>query len=225
MNPRTYLTWMNLVYSGGKKSNGRIIMSLTVNMEGDIKWTVVIGKPTKSHAFRNLNIKTQLPITWYSNKKAWMTSAIFTEWLQTFNRKMSAQGRYVLLFLDNTTSHPHSISTLNQCQVSAFPANTISILQLLVQHLIQNVKLLHSTGGVFYVGVQASQVAKFIIVLCAVTCIHSAVNTVCRSTVLKCFAKAGFSIDEPDDVPLDLNEGWEERFVEEFLPGTRDTKE
>uniref|UniRef100_A0A4W3JWA6 HTH CENPB-type domain-containing protein n=1 Tax=Callorhinchus milii TaxID=7868 RepID=A0A4W3JWA6_CALMI len=135
-----------------------------------------------------------------------------------------------------------------------FPANTTSILQSLDQGIIKNVKmhyrrsLLPMVLGEMFKGVQASQVAKSINILHAVTWIHSSINMVRRSTVQSCFANAGFSVDEPveedpdDDVPLahaeeysaidsdgpsteDLNEGQEELLVEEFLPGTRDTEE
>jgi hypothetical protein len=50
-----------------------------------------------------------LPVIYRNNKKAWMTSAIFEDWITRFDKKMRQQNRHVLLFLDNAPSHPQII--------------------------------------------------------------------------------------------------------------------
>jgi len=49
-----------------------------------------------------------LPVQYRNNKKAWMTSTIFDDWLRSFDKKMRSQKRNVLLFVDNAPSHPRA---------------------------------------------------------------------------------------------------------------------
>uniref|UniRef100_H3A6Q7 HTH CENPB-type domain-containing protein n=1 Tax=Latimeria chalumnae TaxID=7897 RepID=H3A6Q7_LATCH len=74
-----------------------------LNMAGDFEKTLIIGRSAKPHCFRNIDINQLL------NKRAWMTSTIFIEWITQFNRKMCRQDRHALLFLDNASAHPHDL--------------------------------------------------------------------------------------------------------------------
>ncbi|KAH3739154.1 hypothetical protein DPMN_045801 [Dreissena polymorpha] len=47
----------------------------------------MIGKAATPRCFRNTDV-SRLPVMWRHNKKAWMTSALFTEWVQLFNQRM-----------------------------------------------------------------------------------------------------------------------------------------
>jgi translation initiation factor 2 alpha subunit (eIF-2alpha) len=52
------------------------------------------------------NVKlNDLPVIWRYNKKAWMTSEIFSEWLNEVNRRMKRANRKILLFVDNARNH------------------------------------------------------------------------------------------------------------------------
>ena len=68
-----------------------------------------------------------------------MTSGIFSSWLNSFNDKMKAQHRNVLLFLDNAPSHP--TLDLSNVKLVFFPPNTTSVLQPIDQGVIQSLKL------------------------------------------------------------------------------------
>ena len=205
--------------TGGKRSKERLTLVLACNMLGDFDRVLVIGKAAKPHAFRNLNVNTQLPVTWRFNKKAWMTSQLFTEWLTSFNSKMRLQKRQVLLFLDNAPSHPHNLPNFSNVKLVFFPANTTSALQPLDQGIIQNVKVLYRKRLLQKVlddidtGLTASELVKSVNVLNVITWVHSAVKSVKPQTVTKCFVKSGFSTptqhstqdsedDENDDIPL-----------------------
>ena len=124
---------------GGKHSKDRLTLALTCSMTGEFDTPLVIGKSTKPHAFRNLRTD-QIPVTWRHNEKAWMTSQLFTEWLQSFNAKMRCRRRKALLFVDNAPSHPHDSATFSHVKVVFLPATTTSVLQPLDQGIIQNVK-------------------------------------------------------------------------------------
>ena len=69
------------------------------NMDGSEKLPLmVIGKFERPRCFKN--VKT-LPVAYKFNKKAWMTSVIFTDWLRKLDRQFTAQRRKVLMLVDN----------------------------------------------------------------------------------------------------------------------------
>ena len=91
--------------AGGKKSKEHLTVALCVNASGEIEKPLVIGKSLKPRCFKNVNTK-KLPVLWTANRKAWMTSDIFQEWLKKFNVKMQKKKRHVLLLLDNAPCYP-----------------------------------------------------------------------------------------------------------------------
>ena len=101
---------------GGKQSKLRLTTMLCCNLSGEHEKVLVIGKAAKPRCFKNVD-PSQLPVTWRANKKAWMTTEIFVEWLKSFDKKMRLQKRNVLLFIDNhlsvspTSSFKCSLST------------------------------------------------------------------------------------------------------------------
>nr|XP_002736427.2 PREDICTED: tigger transposable element-derived protein 4-like [Saccoglossus kowalevskii] len=123
---------------GGKKSKERLTVMLCANMVGDKEKPLVIGKSTKPRCFKNIKSKN-LSVDYYANKKAWMNSKIFEDWLCKFDRKMRRQGRKILLFADNAPSHP--TINLKNIKLQFLPANTTSKSQLMDQGIIQTTKL------------------------------------------------------------------------------------
>ena len=65
---------------------------------------LVIGKSEKPRCFKGVN---SLPTPYRTNKKAWMTSIIFTEWVREQTRKLSMQNRHVAIVIDNCPAHTH----------------------------------------------------------------------------------------------------------------------
>ncbi|XP_016664989.1 tigger transposable element-derived protein 4-like [Acyrthosiphon pisum] len=100
---------------------------------------LLIGKSAKPRCFKG--IKTY-PLDYESNKKAWMTSALFEKWLSNFDKKMSLKGKKVLLLIDNCTAHKTK-KKLNSIKVDFFPPNTTSQIQPMDQGIIQNIKILY----------------------------------------------------------------------------------
>jgi len=72
----------------GKQSKESITISLCANMLGEKEHLLVTGKSAKPRRFRNIS-SSQLPASYYHNKKAWMTSAIFDDWVKSFDRQKS----------------------------------------------------------------------------------------------------------------------------------------
>ncbi|KAL0224181.1 hypothetical protein P9112_003571 [Eukaryota sp. TZLM1-RC] len=64
----------------------------------------IINKSQKPRGMKP-NTANSLNLLWYANKKAWMTSSIFTDYCKKLNEKMRANGRQILLLIDNAPSH------------------------------------------------------------------------------------------------------------------------
>ena len=124
--------------TGGKRSKERLTIALCASMTGEKLPALVIEKCKKPRCFKNITPKA-LPVIYTSNKRAWMNSALFQWWLETFNRKMRRQSRNVLLFVDNAPSHP--TAELSNVKLAFFPPNTTSKSQPMDQGIIQTMKL------------------------------------------------------------------------------------
>ncbi|XP_041372694.1 tigger transposable element-derived protein 4-like [Gigantopelta aegis] len=123
---------------GGKKSKDRITLLVTANMTGTEKLKLlVIGKSAKPRCFKNVR---SLPVDYRSNKKAWMTGALFTEWVKDLDKSMKRQKRKILLLVDNCPAHP-KVSGLTSIILAFLPPNTTSKIQPMDQGIIANVKV------------------------------------------------------------------------------------
>ncbi|XP_067143383.1 tigger transposable element-derived protein 1-like [Centruroides vittatus] len=81
--------------------------------------------------------KNQLPVIWRSNKKAWMTKAIFEDWFK--NHFCTEVKKYLpdknlsnkaLLILDNAPGHPTNLSELSEdVMIEYLPKNTTALIQ------------------------------------------------------------------------------------------------
>ncbi|XP_019636442.1 PREDICTED: tigger transposable element-derived protein 4-like [Branchiostoma belcheri] len=122
---------------GCKRSKDRITIMFCANLLGEKEKPLVIGKSRNPRCFKNVNVKS-LPVHYYNNRTAWMTSGIFEDWLKKFDRKLGREKRKGLLFLDNATSHPEL--QLRNLKLIFFPPNTTSVLQPMDQGIIQTTK-------------------------------------------------------------------------------------
>ena len=103
----------------------RLTVLLAMNAdESDKLKPFVIGRAVKPHCFRN--VKTILT-RYATNKKPWMTSCLFTDFLMSLDKSMRIQKRKILLFIDRCPAHPLNCN-LKNAKVLFFPANYTSIL-------------------------------------------------------------------------------------------------
>lgn len=80
--------------NGGKHSKERITLIFAVNMDGSDKLKpLLIGKSAKPRCFKNIH---SFPMHYRNNKKSWMTTDLFNEWLQIVNKDMQSQNRKIL---------------------------------------------------------------------------------------------------------------------------------
>jgi transposase len=156
---------------GGKKSKERLTVMLCCSFTGEKLRPLVIGKAENPRCFRGVQ-KNQLTVTWKSNRKAWMTRALFQEWLLELDRKMGVAKRKIILFLDNASSHP-SIP-LQNIKLQFLPPNTTSCLQPLDQGIIRTFKVYYRKNLIRHVlsriddTMTASDICKCVHVLHAV---------------------------------------------------------
>ena len=67
---------------------------------------LIIDKAKKPRSFKNGKM---LPLPYKNNKKAWMTSDVFEEWLRKLDQGFAAQIRKVAMIVDSCLAHPHTL--------------------------------------------------------------------------------------------------------------------
>ena len=122
---------------GGKKAKERITVLLCCSLLGEKLRPLVIGKSETPRCFKGVS-KSDLPVIWRANRKAWMTSDIFKKWIVSVNCELEKANRRILLFCDNASCHQHL--KLTNITLQFFPPNTTSRLQPLDQGIIRAMK-------------------------------------------------------------------------------------
>ena len=91
--------------SGTKKCEQPITVALCCNAdEADKTQPLVIAKPASPRCLpKTFNVQTVKQ--YYPNAKAWMTAAIFTEWLKGLEWKMAAKQRHIFSCILSTKSY------------------------------------------------------------------------------------------------------------------------
>ena len=113
---------------------------------------------------------------------------------------MTAQGRNVILILDNCKAHPQEISGLKSVRLSFLPPNTTSVTQPMDQGVIRTMKAYYRTHLVRRIIKEidegsSSTGPKGVSVLDAMVMVTIAWQQVKDTTVQACFRKAGISTD------------------------------
>ena len=199
---------------GTKKLKERITVVLTCNADGSEKLRpLVIGRANKPRCFKNFNHK--LYVDYDYNKKAWMTSAIFAQWLMDLNNKMKRQQRHILLILDNAPGHiiPDGLTNV---KVHFLPPTTTSHLQPLDAGIICNFKSHFRKQQLNLIVEQIDNTGSHKIeVSDAIRFIKHAWDSVTPTTIVHCWQHTGLvprdtaqdndlspREDEDDDLPL-----------------------
>ena len=89
---------------GTKQSKERISIMLACNAMSDKLKLLVIHKHANSHAFKGID-KTNLPVYYYWNKKAWMQTSIFQNWIKKVNEIMRQQNKNIIMLLDRIENY------------------------------------------------------------------------------------------------------------------------
>ncbi|GFW09237.1 tigger transposable element-derived protein 1 [Trichonephila clavipes] len=108
MPTRTYIAKSEKTASGFKAAKDRVTLLLCSNASGDrMLKPLLVNRSLKPRALKGKDLNT-LPVHWMANKKAWVTTAIFTEWfnecfvpeVENYMNEMGLEFK-ILLILDN----------------------------------------------------------------------------------------------------------------------------
>ncbi|KAF9223569.1 DDE-domain-containing protein [Gyrodon lividus] len=105
--------------SGVKGKKLWLTYLFTMNADGSKKLPLlIIGKAQKPWAFKN-KTGTQLGFHYRNNVKAWMTAALYQEWLLDWDRKLRNEDRKILLLQDNFAGHivPETLTNIHVVNV------------------------------------------------------------------------------------------------------------
>jgi len=194
-------------FIGGKHSKERITILVCCNADGsDKRKLMVIGKSAKPRCFRKIK---SLPVIYEANKKAWMTSDIFKNYLLKWNNQLARKNRNILLLIDNCPSHIFNF--LSNIKVVFLPKNTTSVLQPCDLGIIKCIKGRYRLLMMkkLIANFEISRNEKYIDILDGIYMIASAWNDINISTIQNCFIKAGIitetiALEEYADEP----DGW-----------------
>ena len=141
---RTYTTHDDRNVAGYKNSKERVTLLLGGNASGDVKLKpLLLHRAENPRALKHAD-KDSLPVIWRSNRKAWVTKKVFSEWFQgyfipfiaNYNAEHGLENK-ALLLLDNAPGHPTDLEMNHpHIKIVFIPPNTTSILQPMDQGII-----------------------------------------------------------------------------------------
>lgn len=191
---------------GGKLSKERITVMVCANMDGSHKLDLfVVGKSKRPRCFKGVRT---LPVTYAANTRAWMTQALFEDWLRKLDLELKQANRHVLLIVDNCPAHG-VVEGLEAIQLEFLPPNTTAVLQPMDQGVIKCLKMTYRKFLLKRMLVcMDSSMPYDITLLSSLGMLASAWNEVKCTTIMNCFNHA-FSTPDcirdtvPDSVQSD----------------------
>jgi len=184
---------------GGTQSKQRLTVHFTTNMSGTEKLPpLIIGKTRRPRNFPKLQkgkchfSLSQLGCYYRHNRKAWMDSSLFEEYLKLLQAKFSKENRHILLLLDNFIAHKLNHLNLNNVKLLFLPANTTSVSQPLDQGIIRSFKAHYRKDLLnhYWNLIKVDKVPKEVDVWLAIRLILDAWRKVNSETIHNCFKKA-----------------------------------
>ncbi|GAU95091.1 hypothetical protein RvY_06768 [Ramazzottius varieornatus] len=134
--PRKTLLKVGQGMKGGRKVAERISVMFCCSASGEKLPSLVIGRSKKPRSSAKAKLDFERAgFTWASNKKAWITQAVFTAWLKELNEKPIRQKRTILLLLDNASGH--KVASLSHEKRVFLPPKQTSRIQPLDQGIIK----------------------------------------------------------------------------------------
>ncbi|XP_006002184.1 tigger transposable element-derived protein 4-like [Latimeria chalumnae] len=183
--------------SSGKQSKQRFTVLLAANNDGsDKRKLLVTGKSAKPCCFNGIQIN-RLPVQYMANKKVWMVSTIFEEYVRALDHDMVQQKRKVVFIVDNCPAHPH-LTGLKAVCLQLLPPNTTSHTQPLDSGVIRNFKVHYHHDLAMHTLIAADSGNTFKPdVLMSITIMKKAWDLVEKETIAKCFCHCGFTCEQP----------------------------
>ena len=188
---------------GIKQKKTRLTYAFTVNAEGsDFRKPIVIGSAWRPRCFAK-RAGTALGFDYHANAKAWMTMTLFEGWLTAWDAELGAQGRKVLLLLDNFSGHNIEKGKVESITLVRFAPNMTSHVQPLDCGIIRAFKAYYRQALMVRSvdRLQAGENDVYAInQLEAMRMAETAWGRVTRTTVVNCWRKSG--ILPQDSAPI-----------------------
>jgi hypothetical protein len=153
MSNRTYITQEETSLPGHKPMKDILTLLLCGNASGVCKIKpLLIYHSENPRAFKKHNIKkSQLPVMWRSNSKAWITRQYFTEWFNfVFGPSVKSYleehrlSLKAVLIMDNAPAHPLNLLEYDFITIKFLSPNTTPLVQPMDQQIISNFKKLYT---------------------------------------------------------------------------------
>lgn len=188
LSPTNTLAFKDEKCHGGKRAKDRVTVFVGASMTGEKLPLLIIGKSESPRAFRNKHV----PLDYTSNKKAWMTSAIFEMYIRKIDKRMVSASRRIAMIVDNCPSH-FLIKNLKAVTLFFLPPNTTSKTQPMDNGVIWSLKshyrkslmaqllILHDAKKIFKANLLTSLIW-----------LKNAWESVKTETIVNCFKVSGF---------------------------------
>ena len=186
---------------GGKQSKKRCTVALFVAANSSkVCEPIVVWRSKKPRCFKKLkNIYRPHGVYYFANAKAWMTTEIMQEGLK-MNKTMIAEGGNILLFLENSPSHPGILQEgLKNLKLEFLLKNTTSRLYSCDAGIIKNFKHKYRTLFIPYILARidsvnrtATEIVKDVTMMKVIEWIQASSADVSEKTIKKCFEKFAF---------------------------------
>ena len=177
--------------AGEKFSKVRLTGLEAGNATGEKLPMFVIGKAEKPRCFKGV---TSLPCQYKPQRKSWMDSEIFSDYVRKLDTKFDAEGRKIVLIIDNCPAHPNA-DNLKAIQLLFLPPNATSKTQPMDQGVIRALKAFYRTNVVRrqFKYVDEDKTTPEINILQAMHMLVKSWGAISINTVKNCFRKAGIS--------------------------------
>ncbi|CAI5958843.1 unnamed protein product [Closterium sp. NIES-64] len=149
----TRRTYESVCTAGRKIAKQRLTVGFLVNADGSRLFrSLIISKARWPHDFRP-DYNSEEYCYWRHNAKGWMTSTLFTHYVEQLGAAIYAEGRKIVVLLDNASSHALKTEgamtedmfgfrtvALGNIRLAYLPPNTTCFTQPLDQGLIAMAK-------------------------------------------------------------------------------------
>ena len=135
-----------------------------------------------------------MPCRYRSQKKSWIDSILFEEWVCEVDRRFIKEGRKIVLLVDNCPAHPSIFNLLSTELIFLLPS-TISKLQPMDQGVIRSLKTHYKRMSIkkLIEAIEKKKTLPEFSILDALQMLDLAWGKVTTKIVVNCFQKTGIS--------------------------------
>ena len=168
----------------------------------------VIGKSKAPRCFKNVIF---LSCRNRSQKKSWMDSSLFDEWVRELDVKFQKKNRKIALIIDNYPAHP-TIADLSNVKLIFLPPNTTSVSEPMDRWVIKCLKAFYRRRlvNLMIKRLEQGQDLPKISILRALQLLVALWNDITKTTIVNCFGKAKISAKDQVNAAEDSDDHFNE---------------